>query len=69
MPPVPLMVNPAPPTLPVKVAVPPVLVMLTRPVVVNPAILWVAKVLAITIGDAFAVIVPPLFIKLPPKVI
>ena len=39
VPPVPLIVSPAPPTLPVNVAVPPVFVIETNPVVVKPAIL------------------------------
>jgi hypothetical protein len=63
------MVKPAPFTFPPKVAVPDVLVIDTNPVVVNPAILWVAIVLVITIGELPAVNVPPLLItKLPPKV-
>ena len=67
VPPDPLIVRAAALTLPPNVAVPAVLVMLTLPVVVNPAILWVAIVLAIMIGEALAVNVP-LLTKLPPKV-
>ena len=67
VPPVPLIVNPPPFTLPVNVAVPAVFVIETRPVVVKPAMLCEAIVLAMTIGEALAVKMP-LLTKLPPKV-
>ena len=55
--------------MPVNVAVPPVFVIETLPVVVNPAMLCDAIVLAIVIGDALAVNAPvPVLIKLPPRV-
>lgn len=63
VPPTPLIVNPAPPTLPPKVAVPPVFVIDTRPVVVNPAIACAALPLMV-MGDALAVNVP-LLVKFP----
>jgi hypothetical protein len=62
----PIMVNPAPFTFPPKVAVPPVLVIETNPVVLKPAILWVVKISAITIGPADVKV--PLFTKFPPRV-
>ena len=55
-------------TLPVKEATPLLLVIETVPVVINPDILCDAIVLVITMGELPAVKVPPLFIKLPPKV-
>ena len=67
VPPDPLIVSPAPVTFPINVAVPDVLVMETRPVVVNPSILCVVIVPVITIGEAFATKVPSL-LKLPPRV-
>ena len=63
---VPLIVNPEPLTLPVRVAVPEAFVIETNPVVVNPAMLWTDIVLSIIIGELPAVKVP-LFTKLPPK--
>ena len=61
------MVKEPPFTFPVKVAVPPVLVIETAPVVVNPAILC-AAVPANTIGELPALKTPELLIKSPPKV-
>ena len=63
-----LIIKELPDTLPVKVAVPVVLVIETFPNVVNPAMLWAAIVFVITIGELPAVKVPPVFTKLPPKV-
>ena len=64
VPPDPLMVNPAPFTLPVKVVVPAVLVNETVPVVVNPVMLWADVVPAIVIPPDPLVKVPAL-VKLP----
>ena len=58
VPPVPLTIRLAPFTLPVKVAVPPVLVIETNPVVAKPAILWVVMAPVITMGELPAVNVP-----------
>ena len=60
VPPDPLIVSAAPLTAPVKVAVPPVFVMETAPVVVNPAMLWAELVPATTMGELPAVNVPAL---------
>lgn len=59
-------VKPEPEIFPVKVAVPDAFEKVTKPVVVNPAMLWVAMVLSMTIGELPAVNVPEL-VKLPPK--
>ena len=67
VPPIPLIVNPPPLTLPVNVAVPVVFVIDTKPVVLNPLMFCATMVFAITIGELPAVKVPP-FTKLPPKV-
>jgi len=66
VPPVPLIVNPAPLIEPCMVAVPAVLVMETNPVVVNPESVWVVMAPEIIIGEAFAVKIPEL-LKLPPR--
>ena len=66
VPPLPLKVNPAPPTLPVNVAVPAVLVIETNPVVVKPPILCV-PVPEIIIGVKVPIKVPVL-VKFPAKV-
>ena len=66
MKPLPLIVSPPPFTLPCNVAVPPVLVMDTVPVVVKPAMLWVPVPLMV-IAELPAVNVP-LLVKLPPSV-
>ena len=68
MPPIPLIVNVPPLTLPAKVAVPAVLVMETAPVVVKPAMLCATIVFAMTIDELPAVKVPPLLTKSPPRV-
>lgn len=68
VPPEPDKLSPPEVTLPENVAVPAVLVILTVPVVENPAIVCTNMPLEITIGAAFAVNVPPLLIKSPPKV-
>ena len=62
----PFIVSPAPLTLPVNVAIPPVFDMVVRPVVVYPAIDCVPAPPIVT-GDALAVNVP-LLMKFPPKV-
>ena len=67
VPPFPLIVRPPPLTGPVRVAMAPVLVIETTPVVEKPAILCVPVPLIVT-GEALAVIVP-LLTKFPPKVI
>jgi len=66
VPPLPLMVRPPPLTEPCKVAVPAVLVIETKPVVVNPERDWVAIVPEIITGDALAVNTPEL-LKFPPR--
>ena len=66
VPPAPLIVRPLPPTLPVNVAVPPVLVIVTVPVVVNLPMFWSAVPL-IVMFEALAANVP-LLVKSPPKV-
>ena len=69
VPPVPLIVNLAPFTLPANVAVPPDLVIEILPVVVKPAMLCDAIVPVIVIEDELAVNTPvPFFVKLPPNV-
>ena len=68
VPPKPLRVSPPPDTLPVKVATPAVFVIETRPVVVNPAILWATTVPAMTIGEDVEVKIPR-FTKLSPNVV
>ena len=60
------MVKPPPLTEPCKVAVPAVLVIETKPVVVNPERDWVVIAPEIRIGEPFAVNTPEL-LKLPPR--
>ena len=67
VPPVPLIVKPAPPAFPVNVATPAVFVMDTRPVVVNVPIFWAIVVPVIIINELPAVSVPAL-VKSPWKV-
>ena len=68
VPPFPLRVNAPPFTLPSNVAIPLVFVIDTVPVVVKPSMVCVADVFAIVIAELLAINVPPLLMKLPPKV-
>ena len=67
VPPVPLIVNPAPFMFPVKVAVPPVFVMEIKPVVVKPFTDWLAVPESVIPPEPLVIV--PLFTKLPVKLI
>ncbi len=67
VPPVPLMVKPLALIFPVKVATPPVFVIEIFPVVVNPAMLWVAVPVIVTL-DVLPTKVPSVMVMFPVKV-